>query len=107
MQCRIQHSQKSSIQMSVGRFHSSLAERRPLQEYVLNQKVKELEHQQIRLKAELQASKEATQSGYNILLSRFDDLQHQLAQQPSKSARLPHILTVTMTAEYIMHSYSD
>lgn len=72
---------------------SAAVEPRP--EHLLNQTIKELEYQQLQLYRELEASKKAAHSGYEILLGRFDALEHQLKQEPRKGTRLPHILTVS------------
>lgn len=92
---RLRDCRMSASHLRIPPQQSLAAERRPLQEIVFNQKLKELEYQQLQLQKEVQNSKERVETGYQALLGRFDALEHHLRQQPRRKTRLPHTLTVS------------
>ena len=77
----------------------STMDRRPLQDQIINLKLKELEHQQLQLQKAIQNSKDIFQRSHEVLLSRFDALENHLTDAPRARTRLPHILTVSSCDE--------
>ena len=85
--------------------HSMPVERGPLQERLLNLKLKELQYQQLKLQEEVEASKHAIELNHHALLGRFDALENQLQQAPKRGARLPHTLTVSLATGTKLRTY--